>query len=69
MSVIIHVLKLYVYLVRLIPYSPRSTLFSDTIQTGILLELPYNFFKILISVIAFYTIDDLINWINWNAIR
>jgi hypothetical protein len=53
-------------MVRLIPYSPRSTLFSDTIQTGVLLELPYNFFKITIPVVASYTIDQLIKW---NAIR
>jgi hypothetical protein len=53
-------------MVRLIPYSPRSTLFLDTIQMEVLLELPYNLFKITIPVVASYTIDQLINW---NAIR
>ncbi len=51
MSLITNFLKIIFY-IRLIPFSLRSTLFSDTIQTEVLLELQYNSFKIPFLVSA-----------------
>jgi len=52
MILIVHFLKKNYCYIRFIPLSLRSTLFSDTIQTEVQLELQYNSFKTPILVSA-----------------